>query len=630
MPGIPPRRGSGPPDPGAYAVGPSTGFRPAPRPRKPRHPRGLAAVVLAPLLLAACGEDAPDESSAPWATSTPGYVVGPGDSRVGPVVFTEVTAAAGIDFRHVTGAFGEKWMPETIGSGGGFLDYDGDGRIDVFLVNSAPWPGRGDGEAPGSRLYRNQGDGTFRDVSEGTGILAATREVYGMGSIFADYDADGDTDIYVTALGENLLLRNDGSRFIRVPRAGGATGNPPEAAGPEGWSTAASWVDVDRNGFLDLFVCNYVRWTPETDLFTTRDGVTKSYATPEEYPGQSCRLYANRDGRGFTDVTREAGVENPEGKSLGVVVADFDGDRWPDLFVANDMQPNFLYRNQGDGTFRNVALDAGVAFDEFGRARAGMGVDVADVDGRGGLSIAIGNFSNEALSLYTPVGGGVFQDLAGSARLTRPTLLALTFGVGLTDLDLNGYPDLVMANGHIEPEIARINPDVTFAQSPLLFLNTGEGRFVDATEAAGEDFFRPMVGRGLAFADYDDDGDVDLLLTSNGGPPRLLRNDTPPEARGGGLRVQLLGRAPNRDAVGAEIRLHTREGVQRRRVRAGSSYLSQSVRNPALFGLGELDQADSLVVLWPDGSASRVSGPLPAGETVRVRQPSGPPPSPGS
>ncbi|HUG41616.1 MAG TPA: CRTAC1 family protein [Longimicrobiales bacterium] len=579
----------------------------------------LCAAILVPL--AGCRESEPaEEARASYTRPADAYARGPAGANSVPFRFTDATAAAGIDFEHMTGAFGNKWMPETMGSGGGFLDYDGDGLPDLFLVNSAEWPGHQWRPAAHSALYRNRGDGTFEDVSAETGIARLTAGIYGMGATFGDYDGDGDLDIYVTAVGDNLLLRNDGGRFTDVTADAGVSGNAPAPA-PPAWSTAAAWLDADRDGRLDLFVCNYVRWTPETDLFTTLDGVHKSYATPQQYPGESCRLYRNRDGRRFEDVTRAAGVWNEEGKALGVVVVDFDGDGWPDVMVANDTQPNFLYRNNGDGTFTEIGLQAGVAFDEFGRARAGMGVDAADVTGQGRLSIAIGNFSQEALALYTEVGEGVFQDLAGSARLSRPTLLPLTFGVAFVDLDLDGFQDLVIANGHIEPEINAIHERSHFEQPPQLFHNTGRGSFVEVGEAAGEAFARPAVGRGVAVADYDRDGDPDVLITVNGGPPRLLRNDTPPEALGSWLRLRLEGRPPNTHAVGATVTVFAGDRVQRRRVRTGSSYLSQSETNPLLFGLGPLGVADSVRVEWPTvGRGSTTAGPLRAGRTHTIRE----------
>ncbi len=531
-----------------------------------------------------------------------------------PISFTDVTAAAGIEFVHESGAFGQKWMPETLGSGGGFFDYDGDGRPDLLLVNSCCWPGHEKpGEPPTLRLYRNVDGVRFEDVTQASGLDLT---VYGMGCAFADYDADGDQDIYITAWGDNRLLRNDDGRFTDVTAEAGVTGNGGQPGDPPSWSTSAAWLDADRDGWLDLFVCNYVQWTPETDVFTTMDGTTKSYALPQQYPGQSCRLYRNLDGRRFEDVTASAGVLNDDGKSLGVAVADFNADGWPDIVVANDAQPNFLYFNRGDGTFEDVAMLAGVAYDEFGIARAGMGIDVADLAHDGKLSIAIGNFSREPLSLYTQLEDDVFQDTAGRWRLTKPTLLALTFGVLFVDLDLDGYADLVMGNGHVEPDINAVQQDVTFAQKPLIFRNEAGQRFIDLADQAGEPFAEPIVARGVAAADIDDDGDADLLLTVNGGSPRLLRNDYAGSAHW--IKLRLVGAPPNRDALGATVTVHAGDLVQTCMVRTGSSYLSQS-DTALLCGLGPHPQADRIDVRWPDGQTMTL-GPTEADATHIINQ----------
>ena len=531
------------------------------------------------------------------------------------VRFADITAAAGIDFVHENGAFGEKWMPETMGSGGAFLDFDSDGRPDLLLVNGSRWPGHeGDevGRSAVSRLYRNLGDGRFRDVTAEAGLDS---RLYGMGVAVADYDADGDPDVYLTAVGDNVLLRNDDGRFTNVTAEAGVDGNSGRPGDPPAWSTGAAWLDADRDGWLDLFVCNYVRWTPETDLFTTLDGVTKSYATPQQYDGETCRLYRNLDGRRFADVTEEAGLLNNDGKSLGVAVEDFNDDGWPDLVIANDTYPNFLYLNDGDGTFTDVALRAGVAFDEVGRARAGMGIDVADVTSQGRLSIAIGNFSNEPVSLYTQIGRDLFQDLAGAARLTRATLEPLSFGLLFADLDLDGYVDLLVGNGHIEPGINAVQKEITFAQPLQLFWNNRRGQFVEVSEQVGTGFGEAMVARGLATADIDEDGDLDVLVTVNGGPPRLLRNDLPAgDARW--LRIRLRGAFPNLDAVGAAVTVFAGDLVQRRMVRTGSSYLSQSEINPLLVGLGDRTRADSILVRWPTSGVVEQFGPAEAGETI--------------
>jgi hypothetical protein len=395
-------------------------------------------------------------------------------------------------------------------------------------------------------------------------------------------------------------------------------------------------VDVDKDGRLDLFVCNYVKWTPETDLYTTLDGKTKSYATPQQYQGESCRLYRNAgDGR-FEDVTAKSGVQNDEGKSLGVAVADFNADGWPDLVVANDTQPNFLYINQGDGTFRDMATEAGIGYDEDGRARAGMGIDVADLKRDGKLSIAIGNFAREPLSLYTqldpPVGAVsdrdprpgsqtppavVFQDLAGKARLTRPTLLSLTFGVLFADFDLDGFADLMVANGHIEPEINAVQKDITFAQRPQLFRNDGTGAFIDVSEKAGEALAEPIVGRGLAVADIDDDGDLDVLITVNGGAPKLLRNDLPADGTNW-IKLCLKGEAPNTMALGAQVTVKAGDLVQRSLIRTGSSYLSQSDCT-LVYGLGAAKQADSIEIRWPGGKTDTL-GPAAPGRLYVVSE----------
>ncbi len=562
----------------------------------------------------ACGEPEATAETPPGYTR-PAYATVDARTLSTSIRFTDVTDQAGLDFAHETGAFGEKWMPETMGSGVAFIDYDTDGWPDLLFVSSTSWPGHGRGRGATPRLYRNLGGGRFADVTADAGLDVP---VYGMGVTAADYDADGDPDLYLTAVGANRLLRNDGGRFTDVTTSTGATGNRPGGESPPTWSTGAAWLDVDRDGWLDLFVCNYVQWTPETDLFTTLDGTNKSYATPLQYQGESCRLYHSEEGRRFRDVTEESGVGNPEGKSLGVAVEDFNDDGWPDIVVANDTYQNFLYLNDGDGTFTDVALSAGVAFDEFGRARAGMGVDVAEVTGGGRLSIAIGNFSNEPVSLHTQIGDGLFQDLAGSARLTRSTLLPLTFGVLFADLDLDGYTDLLLGNGHIEPDINGVQRDVTFAQPPQLLQNDRRGQFVEVTGQVGGGFELPIVARGMATADMDRDGDLDLVINVNGGRAKLLRNDLP-AGENHWLRVRLVGDAPNLEAIGAVATIYA-GGVERRRmVRTGSSYLSQSEINPLVVGLGPHAEVDSVVVRWPRGGVSR-TGPARAGVELVIRE----------
>lgn len=577
-----------------------------------------AMLAVAVLAIAGCRDE--KESTSPVDTSAyagASYTESHDAETLTALRFTDVTEAAGIAFEHVTGAFGKKWMPETMGSGGGFLDYDSDGYPDLFLVNCCQWPGREDSEGRShSALFRNRGDGTFEDVTTQAGLNIT---LYGMGCAFADYDGDGDPDIYLTAVGPNRLLRNDNGRFVDVTEEAGVDGNAPDAEFPS-WSTSAAWLDYDRDGWVDLFVCNYVKWTPETDIFTTIDGKTKSYATPQQYEGDSCRLYRNINGMRFEDVTVASGVFNNEGKSMGVAVEDFNDDGWPDLVVANDTQPNFLYINRADSDnpgFVENGIAAGLGKDEAGRARAGMGIDIADYGNNGRLGVIIGNFSREPLSLYTQLDDTLFQDQAGRARLTRKSLLPLTFGVLFGDFDNDGFLDLAVGNGHIEPEINNIQREITYAQPPQLFLNDGQGLFIDASDHCGEPFQVPIVSRGLATADIDRDGDLDLLLTTNGGKPCLLRNDLPPDAPRAAL-IRLRGSGPNTGALGARVVAQTGEIVQRRYVRTGSSYLAQSEEVIAI-GVGQHGKVDGLTIHWPDGSTGRYEN-LVSGKVVTIRQ----------
>ena len=482
-------------------------------------------VPAAALLLAGCGEEAPEVAPEPPAYSRPAPdYAGGADAPTPPAVtFTETAAAAGLDFRHETGAFGDKWMPETMGSGCALHDLDGDGDDDALLVNGTWWPGReGEGSAPTSALFANDGAGSFTDVTAGSGLDVS---VYGMGVTAADYDADGDADLYLTTLGANLLLRQE--RPLGFADVAGPAGVAGETwTGEDGgrhpeWSTGAAWADVDGDGRPDLLVTNYVHWSPANDLYASFDGKNKSYATPQQYTGSTPRLYRNRGDGAFADITEEAGLLLPHAKSMGVAADDFDADGRVDLVITNDTQPNFLLRNLGGGRFEEVGTAAGIGYDESGRARAGMGVDVADLAGDGVLAIGIGNFSRESLSLYrqTAAGGTVFLDGAGKSRLVQPTLPTLTFGLRFFDYDLDGRQDLILANGHIEPEINAVQREIAYAQPPQLFWNDGRGRLLDASARAGPALAEPLVGRGLAVGDVEGDGDPDVLITTNGGNP---------------------------------------------------------------------------------------------------------------
>ena len=574
----------------------------------PPRPVSRAALCAAAIVLAAaagCGGPTGGESSgAASGPDTPRAEIAPAAPAV-PIVFADVTAAAGIRFTHNTGAFGEKYLPETLGAGAIWLDANGDGRQDLLLVNSTDWPGRGAGTTPA--LYRNDGDWSFTDV---TGESGLDTPIYGIGGAAADYDNDGHADLYLAALGPNRLYRGRGDGTFADVTGEAGVGDP-------GFSTSALWFDYDRDGHLDLFVANYVEWTAETDLFCTLDGETKSYCTPESYPGQSATLYRNRGDGTFEDVTAAAGVEAPSAKGLGVVMLDTDADGWMDLFVANDTQPNQLYRNRGDGTFEDIAVTAAVAFSETGVARAGMGADAADYDDSGLPGLVIGNFSNEMLALYHNEGNGLFIDEAPRSPLGRATLLTLTFGCFFFDADLDGRLDIFAANGHVADDVGRVQSQVSHAQRPQLFRNLGGGRFEEAS-AAGGGLETPLVGRGAAYADADGDGDLDVVITANGGAPRLLRNDT---AAGGLLRVRLVGTATNRDGVGARVEATAGGQTRWRRVRTGSSYASQS-ELPVTFGLGAAPRADAVRVVWPGGRVDEV-GPVEANRLITIEEGAG-------
>jgi enediyne biosynthesis protein E4 len=529
----------------------------------------------------------------------------PAAQTAGPT-FTEVTKAAGITFVHDNGAFGRKYLPETMGSGGAFLDADGDGWQDILLVNGTNWPGR-----PASRavmaLYRNNRNGTFTDVAAAAGLAVP---LYGMGVAAADYDNDGRTDIYITAVGRNRLFRNlGGLKFADVTDSA--------RVGDGGFSASAAWLDYDRDGLLDLFVTNYVDWSLETDRFCALDGKNKSYCTPEAYQGQRSTLYRNQGKGVFADVTKAAGLADPQSKALGVALIDYNDDGWLDLFVANDTRPNRLYENKRNGTFADVAVAAGVAFNDAGVARAGMGVDAADYNGSGRQSLVVGNFSNEMIALYANGGQGLFVDEAPTSVIGRASMLTLTFATLFFDYDLDGRADIFAANGHVADDISRVQPRISHAQPPHLFRNAGGGRFEVATPSAGKDLQAAMVARGAAYGDYDGDGDPDLLITVNNGAARLLRNDGGERSRR--LRLQLAGTRGSRDAIGASARVtHAAGQSPWLMVKTGSSYCSQS-ELPLTFGLAAAGSVSKIEVKWPDGRVESLAG-VPADHSITVTE----------
>jgi len=499
-----------------------------------------------------------------------------------------VTNAAGIQFRHNSGAYGGKLLPETLGSGCAFLDYDSDGWQDILLINGMDWPGHKRQHST-LRLYRNNRNGTFTDVTRSAGLDV---ELYGMGVAVGDYNNDGFTDIFITCVGQSRLFRNTGKgTFVDATHSSGLHGH-------QGFSTSALWFDYDRDGLLDLFVCNYVRWSPEHDVFCSLDGSHKSYCTPEAYRGDTCWLFHNRGNGTFEDVTATSGIFDSSSKSLGVAMFDYDEDGWPDVLIANDTQPNKLYRNLRNGKFKDVAVEAGLAFSTEGKARAGMGVDTGDFDGSGKPGIAITNFDNEMIGLYRATAPGVFDDVSIPSGIGAASRNTLGFGCMFLDIDLDGILDLAVANGHIDETVRNIRGNVGYAQPPQLFLNSGAEKFREVAGQIGGGFESPKVGRGLAYGDFDRDGDLDILLTTNNGPAYLYRNDQ--EAHFRSIRFHLQGTKSNRDAIGASVRIFLEGQRQSRIVRGGSSYLSQS-ELPVTFGLGAREKIDRLVIDWPSG-----------------------------
>ena len=502
------------------------------------------------------------------------------------VRFTDTTAQAGIRFSHNSGAAGKRYLPESLGAGCAFVDLDGDGWADAILINGKDFTPGGRKSLP--TLYRNNRNGTFTDITRGSGLDV---EMYGMGIAVADYDNDGLPDVYITALEGDRLFHNEGHGHFRdVTQASGIHNS--------NFGTSAAWFDYDKDGKADLVVADYATWSSKTDLWCSLDGSSKSYCTADSYKGAASHLFHNLGHGKFEDVTQKAGLGDTSSKSLGVVIFDFNGDGWPDIFLANDTQSNKLYKNNGNGTFTEEGVRAGVAYAEDGAARGAMGVDAADYDHSGRADLLIGNFANQMLGLYHNEGEGFFVDEAPSSTVGRSSLLSLTFATFFFDYDLDGWADIFAANGHIEPGINRVQPLVQYREPPLMFHNQGHGKFENVSNELGADFKHPMLARGAAYADFDHDGDLDILINNNEGPAVLYTNDG--GNKNNWIAFHLIGVRSNRSALGAIVRVQSALGRQWQTVHSGSSYCSQSDLN-LTFGLARDKVIAAVAIEWPSG-----------------------------
>lgn len=525
------------------------------------------------------------------------------------VRFTDVRRAAGITFQQDATATEEKYYLETMGTGVGWIDYDQDGLLDLYLVQSAatdiykpPRPLR-------SALYHNNGDGTFTDVTERAGVGA--EGLYGQGVAVADYDNDGYPDLYVTGYGRSILYHNNGNgTFTDVTDKAGV-------ADRGQWAASAGWFDYDKDGYLDLVVCNYIEWSPKNNLYCGehRPGY-RAYCHPDNYKGQKIKLFHNnRDGT-FTDVSDKSGVGAPEAKGMGVVLADLNNDGWPDIFVANDTWPNFLFLNNRDGTFHDVSFSSGVAASEDGKYEAGMGADAADVDGDGWLDLYVTHLDFELNRLYHNNHDETFDDVTFASGIGNKAIFLSAVSMKFFDYDNDGWTDIFQVNGAMLDNIQRFHSEVSYPEPKLMFRNLGHGKFEKVSEQLGPDFMRPVAGRGCAAADFDNDGDIDVAVVSRGDYPELLRND------GGNanhwLEVKLIGTKSNRDGIGAALKLVSQGFTQVEQAKGGMSYMS--AHDPRIhFGLGQRKTIDSLEIHWPSGTVDKLTN-VPVNQIITVKE----------
>ena len=513
-----------------------------------------------------------------------------------PISFTEISHEAGIDFVHVNGARGRKMMPETVGSGLAFFDYDNDGKLDLLIINSCSWPGDPKPIRSTPRLYRNVGGGKFADVTVQAGLNIS---FYGMGVAVGDYDNDGWEDLFLTAVGPNHLLHNENGRFVEVTPKAGVVGVPlPGLKLEHKWSSGAAWLDYDKDGKLDLFVCQYVKWSPKLDPYCGKNGI-RGYCPPGTFEGARCTLYHNEGGGVFKDVSKPMGIlDCAVGKSFGIGLADFNHDGWLDIAVSNDTWANFLFFNEAGKHFSEKGVQSGIAFAESGRAKAGMGIDIADFRNNGQFGMVIGNFAEEWLSLFEPMAGmnEMLENQAQARGIVSPSMLNVTFATFFFDYDLDGWQDLFATNGHVDDIVSTYKSSLTFKQKALLFHNEKGERFADVTQGSGMRF--QIVGRGAAFGDIDEDGDLDIGIVDNGGKFLLLRNEG--GSQNDWIRLKLVGTVSNRDAIGALVTVRCGSIQQQQYVRSGGSFLSESQR-ALTFGLGGADTVESIEVLWPTG-----------------------------